>query len=78
MRGWLGSDQLPQWVGEHRLKGDALTVAQLPAVRVAAVAAGTALMSNLSEYAVIEVLHTLLAGLELKKLWQTKVLSPFH
>ena len=46
---------------------------QVPAVRTAAEAAGKALMQNLSEYAVMEVLPTLLGGMELKKLWQTKV-----
>lgn len=47
-------------------------------MRAAATAAGNALMSNLSEYAVMEVLHTLLAGMELKKLWQTKVRGPYE
>ena len=42
-------------------------------MRLAAEAAGKALMQNLSEYAIMEVLPTLLAGMELKKLWQTKV-----
>ena len=42
-------------------------------MRIAAEAAGKALMQNLSEYAIMEVLPTLLLGMDLKKLWQTKV-----
>jgi hypothetical protein len=42
-------------------------------VRIAAEAAGKALMQNLSEYAIMEVLPTLLLGMDLQKLWQTKV-----
>ena len=42
-------------------------------MRLAAESAGKALMQNISEYAIMEVLPTLLLGMDLKKLWQTKV-----
>lgn len=48
---------------------------QKPAVRSAAEAALTAVLSTLSPFAVDIVLPTLLGGMELKKLWQTKVAS---
>ena len=50
---------------------------QITPVRVAAEAAGKALMQSISEYAIMEVLPTLLEGMELKKLWQTKVRRSF-
>ncbi len=50
---------------------------QITQVRVAAEAAGKALMQSISEYAIMEVLPTLLEGMELKKLWQTKVSRTF-
>ena len=46
-------------------------------MRLAAEAAGKALMQSISEYAIMEVLPTLLEGMELKKLWQTKVSRTF-
>lgn len=52
-------------------------VLQITPVRVAAEAAGKALMQSMSEYAIMEVLPTLLEGMELKKLWQTKVSRTF-
>lgn len=53
--------------------GEACGCAQSPAVRGAAEAAATTVISSLSPYAVDVVLPTLMAAMDLKKLWQTKV-----